>query len=157
MNLQAIFDAGRVRRWHSNPDMSHTDDYNDAHQGRVARIILALHPNPSKRLIFAALMHDDGESLTGDFSFEFKRQFPALREQIRIAEHERIVELWGFQADLLPTDKKWLKFADCLDSYMWMVHKARHLAYRVDWAEQREWLIKTAEELNVTLRDWKKE
>jgi len=134
--IAAIFNAGRVRRWHKNPDMSWTDDYNDAHQGRVARILLALHPSPSIRLIAAALTHDDGEAGPGDMRGDAKRQWPELRDMVRKLEAETYFKLWKtppVHESLSTPDREWLKFADSLDAYMWMIHKAPQLAAREDW------------------------
>ena len=38
-NINSIFRAGFVRRWHSNPDLCHTADRIDGHSARVARIM----------------------------------------------------------------------------------------------------------------------
>lgn len=144
MTLQAIFSAGRVRRWHKNPALSWTDDYLDGHQGRVARILLALHPKPSAALLAAALTHDDGEAGPGDMAGDDKRANPVLAGLIGDLEHAKYVELWGGPpiADALPeTDQAWLKFADSLDAYMWMMHKAPGESSGNGWPEQRGRLV----------------
>lgn len=141
-NLQSIFNAGRVRRWHSNPDMSWTDDYNDGHQGRVARIILALHPHPSTFLLSAALTHDDGELAAGDMCHDAKRENPELRAMIQKVEDAGTCNIWGISATpcsrLLPDEREWLKFADQLDSYMWMMYRKPALSMQTDWIAQYE-------------------
>ena len=86
-NLNSIFRAGFVRRWHSDPDLCHTVDPIDGHSARVARIILALHPSPSVALIRAALTHDDGESVTGDMSAVMKRNNPFIAAHLARAEY----------------------------------------------------------------------
>ena len=97
-NLSEIFKAGRVRRWHQNPDLSDTHDYNDGHAGRVARIILALHENPSKRLIIAALQHDDGEFVAGDISGPVKRENQVFVGVLNTIEAKFRADLWGYDA-----------------------------------------------------------
>lgn len=156
--MKQIFNAGRVRRWHNNPDLSRFEDYNDAHQGRVARIILALHPKPSACLIVAALTHDDGELFAGDMTRGTKDANPELREVVRQVERVGFKQVWGI--DDLPSDhlsddeKEWLKFADRLDSYMWMKHVRPQLAHRPEWVAACDELKKTAKELNVLMDVW---
>lgn len=141
-DLQRVFNAGRVRRWHSNPDMSWCEDYNDAHQGRVARLILALHPKPRPLLIAAALTHDDGEIAAGDIGFEAKAANPGFRQMAHALEDKATCEMWGLPAGQTPcqsltTDERaWVKFADQLDSYMWMMHKNPNLQFCDDWCAQ---------------------
>lgn len=133
-DIELIFNAGRVRRWHNNPVMSRTDDYNDAHQGRVARLLLALHPNPTLMLLVAALTHDDGELFAGDMTRPVKDGNPELREAVREIEDAGTCEIWGIEKpiELSPIDQEWLKFADRLDSYMWMLHTNPELSRRSD-------------------------
>ena len=93
--LATIFRAGRVRRWHSDADLSWTDDYNDAHQGRVARLLLALHPNPSAVLLAAALTHDDGELKAGDMGHALKRENPTLRDALQKVGDDTTPGMWS--------------------------------------------------------------
>lgn len=150
IDLQTVFNAGRVRRWHTNPDMSWTDDYNDAHQGRVARIILALHPAPSIFLLAAALTHDDGELRSGDMCVDVKNTNPDVYQQIKEIEDRGSCEIWSrrepHESLLNAQNREWLKFADRLDAYMWMKHRNPKLATRPDWVEAREFLMTFAEE-----------
>lgn len=146
-DIRAVFNAGRVRRWHSNPILSWTSDYLDGHQGRVARLLLALHPRPSERLLVAALTHDDGESGPGDMSAEFKKANPNLRAAVKAAEEETFEKIWGVsppENGMPKSDVEWLKFADRLDSYMWMMHHRPELAKKDDWIIARNDLMKFA-------------
>ena len=65
MSLYDIIRAGRVARWHANPDMAHIRETNAEHQWMVAVILLQLLPKDAaplaEHLIFAALHHDVGE------------------------------------------------------------------------------------------------
>ncbi|WRH62061.1 MAG: YfbR-like 5'-deoxynucleotidase [Fuscovulum sp.] len=144
-NLLAIFHAGLVHRWHRSPFLAHTVDRLDGHQGRVARIILMLHPSPSRALIFHALTHDDGESATGDVPSPAKKANPILRRELEIMEDERRAELWGADDPLSQSDQLWFHFADKLDAFMW----AKHHRAPMDgdgWPEAREWLALCAVE-----------
>jgi len=144
IDLLKIFRAGFVRRWHTHPDLAHTCDRIDGHSARVARIILALHPGPSRDLIRAALIHDDGESVVGDVPF------PTMRAmEMRCAdgalflaecETEAVEGIWGACKPLGAHDIAWLKFADRLDAYMWAAHHAPHVLGGDGWPEARAWL-----------------
>ena len=150
-NLNSIFRAGFVRRWHSNPDLCHTVDRIDGHSARVARIILALHPSPSVALIRAALTHDDGESVTGDMSAVCKHENPQLLSRLARVEYIARTDLWGVDPDLGNVDGRWLKFADRLDAYMWAAHHAPHIMDRDDWPELLAWINQTADVLGVKI------
>lgn len=138
-DLLAIFRAGFVRRWHTNPELAHTCDRIDGHSARVARIILALHPSPSLGLIHAALIHDDGESVVGDMPHGAKDGH--LGTEYRHAEGTATRRLWGDLPGLSGHDSLWLKFADRLDAYMWAAHHASHVLNRGGWPEARADLL----------------
>lgn len=150
MSLQSAFRAGFVRRWHTNPDLAHTCDRIDGHAGRVARIIIMLHPNPSFDLIRAALIHDDGESETGDLSATFKDRISVeCMWQINDAESKAAEMIWGDALGyrITGSDLEWLRFADRLDAFMWARHHAPHVLDGVGWPEARLWLEITSIEL----------
>lgn len=151
-DLAAVYRAGRVRRWHTNPELSHTNDYLDGHQGRVARIILAWHPAPSRALIIAALTHDDGEHAIGDLASPVKAALRALEPvawaRIEATEEDALAGLWGAVPSVSIDDAAWLRFADRLDAYMWAsAHNARMHSpeWLADWAD----LVKQAQALGV--------
>ena len=152
-DLNSIFRAGFVRRWHSDPDLCHTVDRIDGHSARVARIILALHPSPSVALIRAALTHDDGESVTGDMSAVCKGAHWQLAEQMERVEYIARTDLWGLDPPICRVDERWLKFADRLDAYMWASHHAPHIMDRDDWPELLTWINETADVLGVDMKD----
>lgn len=133
---QAIFRAGRTMRWHTNPDLSHTTDPLDGHQGRVARIIWAIWPDASRDLLIAALTHDEGESVTGDKPWTC----PKTKEEAAQEEIARR-KIWGRELPkLTPEDARRLKYADRLDAYQWAAHHAPHIMGRADWIEAKQWL-----------------
>lgn len=152
MNLVEIFRAGFVRRWHTNPDLGHTVDRIDGHSARVARIILALHPNPTLDLIQAALIHDDGESVVGDMGAVIKQELPLIAAQLASIENQATADLWGWTGyEMEAEHKSWLKFADRLDAFMWAAHHAPHIMDRDGWPEARTWLY--AESAKLGCRD----
>lgn len=138
MRLHRIFLAGFVRRWHANPDLAHTVDRIDGHSARVARIILALHPDPTVALLKAALTHDDGEIVTGDVPWGAK-QNPDLKSALNVAEFNARNDLWPVDK-CTADDHRWINFADRLDAYMWASHHAPHVLHRDGWPEAKDWL-----------------
>lgn len=157
-SLLDIFRAGFVHRWHTNPDLAHTNDRIDGHSARVARIILALHPDPSFALIREALTHDDGESVVGDVKAPTKDKFPVIRDALEELEHIAIKDLWGdivFRLDLSKEEELWLKLADRLDAYMWASHHAPYVLCDDGWPEAREWLCAKAVELDCVTAEFR--
>jgi hypothetical protein len=150
MSLHDIFRAGFVRRWHSNPDLAHTDDRIDGHSARVARIIAAWHPSPPPELLVAALTHDDGEEAVGDMKATFKGAFPEIAAALAVIEAAHVRRIWlgsavapVLDADLSPRDHLWLKFADRLDGLMWAAHHRADLSAD-GWPESITWLKQQA-------------
>lgn len=158
IDLRAIERAGRVRRWHSNPDMVHTDDPVSHHAGRVARIICALWPDASAALISAALIHDDGESgAWGDVSATAKAAMSqAAHDELAKAEGKARCAVWGGYGLLVRTpfitdvDYQRLKLADRLDAYMWVQRHRPDILDRDGWPEDRKWLAANAAALGVS-------
>jgi 5'-deoxynucleotidase len=148
MSLYQAFRAGFVRRWHTNPELAHTNDRIDGHAGRVARIILMLHPKPSVALIRAALIHDDGESVVGDVSAPSKDKYPVIADALEEMEYIARCSIWGHCEEF--HEHKWLKFADRLDAYMWAQHHAPHVMGGDGWPEARSWLEAQAIALGVS-------
>jgi 5'-deoxynucleotidase YfbR-like HD superfamily hydrolase len=71
--------SGRVRRWHTNPDMP-TTERNDEHQWMVTVIALYLDPSlaDSGAALAYALTHDAGEMETCDVPSRLKRSNSSL-------------------------------------------------------------------------------
>lgn len=137
-DLQAIFNAGRVRRWHCNTALSWTDDYLDGHQGRCARLALALFPRDHV-LIAALLKHDDGERSTGDIPWDVKRRMPApILRWLNEQEAHSSFTLWDFEdVDFGIPDPQRMSLCDRLDAYMWAAHKAPHVLAQSDFRDMR--------------------
>ena len=155
MSLHQAFRAGFVRRWHTNPELAHTNDRIDGHSGRVARIILMLHPSPSVELLRAALIHDDGESVVGDIPGPYKFCLKNSDCWIISNDEDRALEsIWDRGADLRwiddPSDQNWLSFADRLDAYMWAQHHAPSVLIGDGWPDARAWLEGQAIALGVS-------
>ena len=157
-DLARMFTAARVRRWHTNPVLSDTSDHLDGHQGRVARIILALHPDPSAELLACALTHDDGEWAIGDWATPIKSRLkttaPRLLEIIERDEREGRIEVWGervvrWERALTDDDREWLVFADKLDALMWCAFHNPVLFGKAEWPAARAWVHGRAADLGI--------
>lgn len=133
MNLWQIFNAGRCRRWHTHPVMADYDDRLDAHQGRVARLAMALFPGDDG-LIRAALIHDDGEAIVGDVPNPVKNRLPQVaRDALDDMERIGIDRMWGYHPPLSVDQAKRLRLCDKLDAIMWARHKAPHMMTEPGW------------------------
>ena len=130
-----------------NPELAHTGDRIDAHSGRVARIILVLHPAPSLALLRGALIHDDGESAVGDVKAPTKDADAAFAAMLQAAEERELDRLWPGREALNSEEADWLHFADRLDAFMWAAHHAPHVLGRDGWHEAGARLAKVAERL----------
>ena len=144
-SIQRVFYAGLTTRWHTNPHLAQTCDRLDGHQGRVARLILALWPEASRDLLIAALTHDDGESVTGDIPATYPKS-----DKRKVAEAFARNDIWGHTPRLSYEDGQRLRLADKLDAYMWAEHHAFTVVLDSDeWAEAWREIVKLAVEPGV--------
>ena len=144
-DIQRVFYAGLTTRWHTNPWLAQTCDRLDGHQGRVARLILALFPDASRDLLIAALTHDDGESVTGDIPATYSKS-----DIHKVAEALARGEIWGSTPRLSYTDGQRLRLADKLDAYMWAEHHAPAVVLdNPEWSEAWQEIVKLAVDLGV--------
>lgn len=151
-DIKQIWRAGRVRRWHMNPEMSDTNDYNDGHSARVARILIALFPSASFDLVKAALTHDDEELFCGDVSGPVKYEQPEAYKTLKAFGRIGARAMWGghLPNDVL-TDKErnQLHFCDKLDAAMWVCHTKRWVLLGDGWPVALEWLADRANEFGI--------
>ena len=129
MTLTALYNAGAVRRWHTNPHMAHVVDTIDGHSGRVA------------------LTHDDGEYAVGDIPAPARAAMPtsarAALDAIETAAREAI---WGPDPVLTEAEALWLRYADRLDAYI-TAERAGAPMDRDGWPDALGWIAATAVEL----------
>lgn len=140
--------AGNVRRWHSNPDLSHIHDTNDAHQGRCGVLVMTLWPDHSHMLLKAAITHDLGECVTGDMNGQIKHENPDLAEMLAQIER-RYLAKWGFDFDLTDTDARRLYLVDKLDAYLVVKSRAPWVLIRADWKQSYSRILNMADSLGV--------
>jgi len=140
IDLPTVYRSGRVRRWHCNPDLVDSNQTLAQHQWGVAVIVLAEHPNPSKELLYAALLHDAGELIVGDLSAVFKKTQPKIAAAHKEAEQDAM-DAMGITYDLTPQETAWLKWADRKEAYMWMMAHQPDLSRQDDWQDAARWLM----------------
>lgn len=148
-NAHRAWRASFTRRWHTNPDLCDTLDYDCGHQGRVALLILSIFPDASRTLLAHAITHDQGEAAVGDISYDAKKANADLAQaclQIEAVE----IKAQGFSIpNLTEGERRMLKLCDHLDAWLWMMRHARHLAKREDWIEQKDHMLSEATWLAV--------
>lgn len=156
MTLRAIFEASLVNRWHCNAcaALRNSGDTTGAHSGRVARLVMRLWPDQAF-LVFAALVHDDGEGGPGgigDLDGLGKRGLdPDLRHALERVERAARAALWGDDAlsFLDERDAQRLKFVDLLDAFMWAQHHAPEAVKSPEWQIDKASLRVQAHDLGV--------
>lgn len=150
MSVFEAFKAGFTRRWHTHERLGQTVDRVDGHSARVARIILMLHPCPSPELVWAALVHDDGEQSVGDLKGPAKSSLPAAcRAAIEEMESISIRRIWGRVPNLTDRELMWLKFADRMDAIMWCAFHAPDFLAKDGWGASQDWCRRKAVILGV--------
>lgn len=147
--LLTVWRAGRVRRWHTNPHLSRTDDYVDGHGARVAALSLTLWPSLSRDGLIYALTHDHGEHAVGDMSYMVKIARPHVAIELDALENETR-ERMGFGQLEDQEERKVIKLADWLDAWLWVFHHEPHLVVRQDWLDQLSSALRVAAELGIS-------
>lgn len=133
MNAVAVMNSGYVTRWHNNPDMAHHPENLAEHQGRVAQLLLAFHPQPALSLIAEALLHDVGELVAGDLNADFKRDNPEFAEEHREFEYAARIKMGAQPVPLDEENRAWVKWADQASSIDYVSRKETWLLTRDDW------------------------
>ena len=137
-----------VRRWHTNPHLSHTVDPVGYHGARMAVMAITFWPGNSE-LLEACITHDLGEYVSGDAPW-LAKQYPPLKDAL-----DDVADAWSadngldMHLGLGVENAKRLKFLDRADAYLWMLHHARRLRNNADWVDQRQWLTYEAIYLGV--------
>jgi len=138
-----------VRRWHTNPSLSHTIDPLGYHGWRMAVLAIMLWPG-AMGLIEACITPDLGEVASGDVPWGGDK-----------TTADAVADQWSrdngldLHLELTGVNVARLKFLDRADAYLWARHNAPKLMMRGDWEAQREWLYEQANRLGV-LAKWHK-
>lgn len=151
--LHETWRANFVKRWHSNVDMNHVEDYIAAHSARMATLVLRLWPHCRKELLAAIITHDIGERKVGDFPYDFKQANPDLAKYL--GEEEQIARDKFMEGDwvkrLHTNEMKMLKLVDRIDSHLLVLMRNPKLAMTTPWQEQLYRDYEIAGELDVEL------
>jgi len=83
--LMFVYKGGRTKRFHT-ADILTTQNVAE-HSFGVAALVHILDPAARKEVLLAALSHDLAEHLVGDIPSPVKRQFPAVKVEMDIAEN----------------------------------------------------------------------
>ena len=141
-----LWASGLARRWHMNAVMSDVDDFNCAHQGRCAMLVIVLFPNHSLALLRAAVTHDSAEFVVGDLQQPFKAEGGDL-----VADHADlegdVLARMGLAFYLNEFEQRCLKLVDRLDAFLFVQLRAPHEARRNGWPRVRDWCLDEAAEL----------
>lgn len=148
-NILKAWNAGLVRRWHTQPELCDTVDYDSGHQQRCTIMLLLFWPDAPRWLIIACLIHDQGECDAGDMAGPAKRKHPEIRTLLQIVESDSVREQGFPQPELTEEEKRRIKFVDYLDSYVWMLRNKSSMAKKQAWMLQLEHLYREAGDLGI--------
>lgn len=117
--IKAVRKAGRVTRYHTH-QLIHQEDVAQHTFNMMNLLMVLTHGNISHNLLLAALLHDQGEYITGDIPSPVKRGFDdATKHRIDGMESSGVdfIHHRG-SPDLTEWEHKLLKLADNLDGYL---------------------------------------
>lgn len=138
MNERKLYDSGRVARFHTLADYTHTPRQSVAeHSWGVALMVLLLCDRarviPSPGLLRAAILHDSEESITGDLPSTTKWRFgDYLREPLITIEQAARADLGiaDLYQGLEDHDALILVWADALELLAYTYARQGELAYK---------------------------
>lgn len=142
------WNAGFVRRWHTNVRMNRHTDLNCSHQNRVAILLLKFFPDCTKEELQDALTHDQGEIAFADVPYPVKRDNPELRIHGNHLE-ETEIERQGLYEHIVTGAKQRRAWCDLFDSYLWMLRCEPGLRKRPEWKSQIDQIVREAQEWGI--------
>jgi 5'-deoxynucleotidase YfbR-like HD superfamily hydrolase len=113
--IRSVAMAGRVSRYSTWPTIRQQSVGEHSH--RVAMIYLQLFGQPRAGVLIYILQHDLGELFAGDTPFYAKREVPALKEAVNLAETEGLKTIGIQQPTLTSEEWKRFKICDLLEMY----------------------------------------
>jgi 5'-deoxynucleotidase YfbR-like HD superfamily hydrolase len=138
-----------VQRWHTDARLAREGQNLGHHQWGVATLIAALHPNPSRDLLLAALTHDAGEFLTGDLPWMFKTTFPEAGDIVEQVGETARAEMIERALDLTDEDRKWIALADGLEAFLYVALRDPDRLDELEWRAARRLIEGAAWALGV--------
>jgi hypothetical protein len=151
-NILKAWNAGFVRRWHTQPELCDHIDYDSAHQQRCTILLLLFWPNSSRSSIIDTVIHDQGECDAGDMAGPAKQKHPEIRDLLNSVEFQSIMEQGFTYSSVTEEEFNRRKFVDLLDSYVWMLRNKCKMARKPEWKSQLDSLYGQAENLNISVR-----
>jgi len=142
--------ATRVRRWHTNPALTASDDPVGAHSARMMILALYFKPDFSRNGMITILQHDLAEIITGDVPYPVKASNPAFNEALVIADDAANKELGVLPFLLTPREASLIKLVDRLDAWFWMQSHTTDPHKR--WGDYEHDMAKAAEALDVDVK-----
>lgn len=115
-NIQALREAGHVKRGHNLRFIGHYDVAQ--HSWQATMLLYCFHPNPSPALIKAVMFHDVGERYVGDLPAPAKFASEQLAE-IHGDLELKALEVLGARVELTDEEAVWAKAVDCLELLLW--------------------------------------
>lgn len=154
--LLVLRESGNIERCHNFP---HHGSYSvGLHSYNVVSLILVLHPDPSVRLIKAAMWHDSPERYLGDLPAPAKWYNPNLHKEYQLAEDKVLdrMGIYGLMTSLDATELSWLKGADRLELLFWCREQhtmGNHNVLNV-YNKLMEWYEDKKDELPEEIREY---
>lgn len=134
-----LYISGYVNRYHSHPHphLRNAQDLTDAHSNRMVKLLYLIFPEfaHSSNLVAYIVMHDAGESVSGDSPFLAKIQNPKLKEALDEVESQRLAQFYelfqnNFTLDLTVKELQVAKILDLLESFLFQTIHAPGLQKR---------------------------
>lgn len=119
-----ILESGEVERYHAAPGVkAQTDGLHAWGVAIIADYILGANAPMARRFIVMkeALHHDEGELMTGDVPYTFKRYDEETGTKLRVIEDTVREEYFSRPPVLARGNEAVLKVADTLDGFIWTV------------------------------------
>lgn len=149
-NILKAWNVGLVRRWHTQPELCDTVDYDSGHQQRCTILLLLFWPDSTRDAIIDVITHDQGEDDAGDMARPAKKNNPTIRELLESVELASIREQGFNFHNITELEFHRRKFVDLLDSYVWMLRNKSQMTRKVEWMVQLESLYTQAKALKVS-------
>lgn len=125
--IEALLDAGRVKRLHTIPTLMEHNDAQHVYGSMVIAAELLVQNDEVNALAVMTylLYHDAPEVSTGDAPAPVKMASPAIRKEYQMLEEIWYVKLGIVMPELEPTDELLAKTCDTLDLAFNMLHELR--------------------------------
>lgn len=111
-----LLEGGGIYRYHTKNCIDRQTV--QSHSWRMAAMLHTLWPACRQTLLWAVLMHDVSERITGDIPYTVKSNNPGLRMELKRITYEEEVRL-GVRYDLMKEEQQVLAFLDLYEGAMY--------------------------------------